>query len=104
MVSESAEIGGRTFLVNCSDELKAQAVWLIDLLRRLHTKGVEFSEGRTLQLGWSVLRFCRRADDQVIVVCEPDFDGNPFEDARPDVTCTLQVQARQNDLAARLHV
>lgn len=104
MVSKSAVIGGQDFVVNCSDALEPQAQWLIDLLRRLHGQGVELGEGKTVEFGWSALRFRRRADDQVILVCEPDFDKDPFEDIRPDVTCTLVIQAKQNDLAARLHV
>jgi hypothetical protein len=104
MVSKSAVIGGQTFVVNCSDRVESQAQWVIDLLRRLHEQGIELGEGKSVQLGWSALRFSRRADDKAILVCEPDFDRNPFADIRPNVTCTLTILAKQKDLAARLRV
>jgi hypothetical protein len=44
----------------------------------------------------------RRGDD--LLVCEPDFGGDPFTEVREDVTCTLAVLVGQAAVINRLGV
>jgi hypothetical protein len=39
--------------------------------------------------------------DGKLVLCEPDFDGNPFTDFRPSVSTTLEVLAAEKSLLDR---
>jgi len=93
MIRLSERIHGRDIVVQCEDYLHRQAVFLVDLLKQ--TQPELIGEGNRLRVGWSILTF--RSRDDELLVCEPDFSGNPFESTRDDVTWTLLVLARQQD-------
>src|ERR1051325_8107672 len=100
MPTSSSQLGDDNIVVNHAAHLAAQAQWLLGLLRQLHDQGVALEEGKRIQIGWSMISF-RLAEPHLLVVTEPDYDGNPFRDTRDDLTVTLDVQARQNDLIRR---
>src|SRR5262249_35465056 len=56
----------------------------------------KLKNGFKIQLGWSILSLQERNSE--LVVCEPDYRKNPFEDWHDDITCTLKVQAEQNEI------
>jgi hypothetical protein len=100
----SASIGEHTVVVKCATAVATQAEWLLGLIERIEQQrgGGFIRDGVRIQVGWSVLTFVQR--DNELIVCEPDFDNNPFRDARDDVTCTLTVQSQQNDVLRRVGV
>lgn len=74
----------------CADDAEEQAEWVLSVLTRLPPGGL--IPGRTLRFGWSSLRLDPRGDS--LVVTEPDFDGDPLNDWRDDITVTLRIQGR----------
>src|SRR5262249_23483535 len=56
-------------------------------------RGKGLADGVTVQFGWSVLTLRQRGGE--LLVCEPDFGGDPFTEVREDVTCTLAVLVGQ---------
>lgn len=97
MISRSARINGRDVVVQCADSLHQQASFLLDLIKGIEKeKGPGFlKDGTRLQIGWSILTLRTRGSE--LLVCEPDFDGNPSQSTRDDVSSTLLVQAQQSD-------
>jgi len=97
MIKRSARINGRDVSIQCADALGEQASFSLDLIKGIERdKGPGFlRDGTRLQVGWSILTL--RSRESALIVCEPDFDGDPFKSTRDDVSCTLLVQAQQND-------
>jgi hypothetical protein len=77
----------------CGKDLADQAAALLSKLEQLHQRGPALHPGSVVQFGWS--RLVLEADDQDLVVCEPDFDGDPFHDTVPEVDRTLRVASGQ---------
>jgi hypothetical protein len=100
MVTKGIQIRQHRVVVNCADYLESQAEWLLDLIKEMDGEA-PVEEGKRIQFGWSMLIFKRLGPD-TLVVCEPDFLGDAFREVQDDVTFTLEVQARQNDLARQL--
>ncbi len=90
----------QTLSVSCSKALSEQARWLLDLLTKMNSTGKEMFDGTTIQLGWSILSL--RSSGSTLCVCEPNFDTNPFRETRDDLTCTLTIQAQQNEVLRKL--
>lgn len=103
-MTNTLTIAGACVKVTCADQLSAQAEWLLALISRVaHARGPRFiREGVHIEAGWSMLTLARGGEGYV--VCEPDFSADPRTAIRPDVTCTLWVQAQQNDVVQRLNV
>lgn len=96
-------VAGVTIIINTSPSLTAHANWLRGVVETMHQRGVIIRDGVRFQLGWSILSLRSQADG-AFVVCEPDYFGNPFQDELRSVDVTLEVQARQNEFAAKLGV
>ena len=92
--------GSISLVVNCADELCDQGKWLLETIKRLHEQGLPLEDKKRIQFGWTLLTLKRR--DSEIVLCEPDYAGNPFSDVVEDVTRTLWVQAQQVDVLRKL--
>jgi len=75
---------------------------LLSLLEKSEKeRGAGFLEdGASIQIGWSFIKN-RREGDKLIVV-EPNFSGDPFQETNNDLTCTLKVKAEQNDVLSGL--
>jgi len=52
--------------------------------------------GYKMQVGWSILQIGQSSDGELILL-EPDYSDDPFKRTREDLTCTLSIQAEQND-------
>jgi hypothetical protein len=103
METHTTIVAGVAIIINSSPNLTAQANWLCGVVEAMHRRGAIIQENVRFQLGWSVLSF-RSQGDGALVVCEPDYFGNPFQDELRSVDVTLEVQSRQNEFAARLGV
>jgi hypothetical protein len=88
------------FLLNCSDELTEQGEWLCALVERIGQKQSSLVDGAAFQVGWSVLKLVRTIEG--LVLCEPDFDNDPFRNFRKDVSATLAVVSAQRDLVSKV--
>jgi hypothetical protein len=102
-VTEHAlDLGGLKLVARCDDGLAVQARSLLELLAGLRGRGKGLADGVTVQFGWSVLTLRRRG--KKLLVCEPDFDGDPFHDLREEVSCTLSVLVGMTAVVNRLGV
>jgi hypothetical protein len=88
------EIGEKTVTLQCRDDLEPQADGLLGHLKRTFTPHSEqLKHGFKIQFGWSVLCLLDRTSDMLI--CEPNFRGNPFQQWSDDVSTTLAVLSEQ---------
>ena len=88
------------FSLNCRDDLTEQALWLCNVVEDIGQKHMNLVDGATFQIGWSVLKLVHTSNG--LVLCEPDFENDPFQDFREDVSATLTVLYSQRDLLARV--
>ncbi len=72
-----------------------QGRWLLGVIESMHHRGMKIEDGVRFRLGWSTLIFRKQTDGRLLV-CEPDFMGNPFEDEVDTLDATLDIQSRQN--------
>ncbi len=93
-------VGSLCLVANCADELCDQARWLLETIKKLNEKGLPLEDRVRIQFGWSLLTLKRR--DSEVIVCEPDYSGNPFSEAVDNVTRTLWVQALQVEVLRKL--
>jgi len=89
-------------VVQCAAHLKEQAEWLLKTLNKLQVPGKVFDSGVKEQIGWSTLTLQKRGSE--LLVCEPDFWGDPFRNIREDVTCTLTIFAKQSKVLSILGI
>ena len=102
MTEHALDLGGLKLVARCDDGLAVQARSLLELLAGLRGKGKGLADGVTVQFGWLVLTLRRRG--KKLLVCEPDFDGDPFHDLREEVSCTLSVLVGMTAVLNRLGV
>lgn len=103
MKCSKRKIGSWRFQLNHASALEPQAEWLLSYFQKMHKEGVAFFPGMKIQFGWSFLEL-RETEENIYLVREPDFSGNPFITFRADISATLQVQTSQNDLIRKLGV
>jgi hypothetical protein len=87
------QVGPFHVVAECAGDLRPQAEGLLEVLAKLHARGPALHDGTAVQFGWSLLRLL--ADDKELVVCEPDFAGDPFHNFVPTVETTLRVTVQQ---------
>jgi hypothetical protein len=94
---------GDVRLVTCCDDAFAEpANSLLQAVASFRGRGKGLNDGVTIQFGWSILTLRRQGDE--LLICEPDFSGDPLTEVREDVTCTLAVLVGQAALINRLGV
>jgi hypothetical protein len=98
----SLRIGNNTIVVKCAAHLREQAESLLQIFNRLQPEGKALDSGLKKQIGWSTLTLFKRGTE--LLVCEPDFWGDPFNNIREDLTCTLTILAKQNKLLSILGI
>jgi hypothetical protein len=92
-VRYDCKLTNSTLACYCGDDLPVQASALLETLQSLDGRGPRLHDGSTIRFGWSLFRIVEK--DAELIVCEPDFDGNPFENVVADVDRSLRVQAEQ---------
>lgn len=95
-------IGKHPVTIQFADDLKPQAEALLDKLAELDAKGPPLHDGSVIDFGWS--RLTLEAEDDGLVVCEPDFVGDPKEGTSCVIAATLRISLRQAELLQRLGV
>jgi hypothetical protein len=101
MDTNVAEIGGVRLVIRALPEFKRQVEWLFRMIQNAHSDGLQLGEGVRLQAGWSVLTLRKQPDDSLLV-CEPDFLGNPFVDESDSVRWSFEIPLRQNAFASHV--
>lgn len=83
----------------------SQANMARDLLIMLGSisRNRELRAGMRVRYGWSVL-ILRENSTGGLIVCEPDFEGDPIHGSRPEVDTTLEVIERQTAVTERCGV
>lgn len=103
MEDKVIEMSGKSIIMRYSSRLSEQANWLAELIVDMNQKGISLESGVKIQFGWSFLIFRNFGDNQLIV-CEPDFSGNPFSEEKNSIDFTLEIQAVQNTFVKRCGV
>jgi hypothetical protein len=99
----AAQIGAKTIIVRCDAALRPQAEWLLAYVRKTFgPDGGKLRDGFKLQVGWSILSL--REQNGQLVISEPNYRGDPFTEWHDDISCTLRVQAEQNEILALAEV
>ena len=86
-------IGQINVVAVCAEDLEEQAIGLLTKLDELNEIGPAIQDGTTIMFGWSLLTLRGSVDE--LVICEPDFDGDPFHDYLPQVEYTLRILIQQ---------
>jgi hypothetical protein len=102
MGRHALRVGDVELVARCDDAYARQAGSLLEAVASFRGKGKGLADGVTVQFGWSLLTLRQRGKE--LVVCEPDFDGDPLTAVREDVTCTLAVLVGQAAVVNRLDV
>ena len=89
-----------SFRLNCDAAHEERAESIADLVDALEASKRGVVAGVTVQVGWSMLKLVKHG--RRLVLCEPDFSGDPFTSFRPDISTTLDVLARQSARIAEL--
>jgi len=95
----SRTIGARRVALACAPSRQPLAEDLLATLARIADHD-PLRAGMTVRFGWSVLTLRDDGDD--LVVCEPDFAGDPLHDQHPGADTTLEVLAGQAALVRRV--
>lgn len=86
-------IGGREVTLECSDRFEPAAQNVLETLEKLDARGPALHDGSRVQFGWSVLTLMTDGDG--LRVHEPDFDGDPLGEVRPNLDTSLDVLVQQ---------
>lgn len=97
----TVSVNGQTIVAQCDKHLEHQAQWLLETIAGI-AKSEPLDDGSTIEVGWTMLVLVRR-DENTLIVCEPDFDNDPFEKAVEDVTRSLLVITEQNYVITETH-
>ena len=89
----SRKIGGINLIARCSPSLESQAKGLLAKLSDLNEQGPALKVGTAVKFGWSLLTLL--GNEQELIICEPDYEGNPLLDNQPQVEHTLRILAEQ---------
>ena len=92
--SIARDIGGRRLVVACARELQPLAGDVLTTFERIAQSDGGLRPGLRVRFGWSRL-VLQPHDNDALIVCEPDFGGDPLRDVRPRVDTTLSVLADQ---------
>jgi hypothetical protein len=102
MARYTRRVGDIELVACCDDAFARQAQSLLEAVASFRGEGKGLADGVTIQFGFSLLTLRQQGDQ--LLICEPDYDGDPFADIRPDVTRTLAVLTGQVAVLRRLGV
>jgi hypothetical protein len=95
------QIENLVVVAECGEDLAIQAEALLSKLEQLHRQGPALHPGSVIQFGWS--RLVLEADNNGLIVCEPDFDADPIHQTVPKVDRTLRVVSEQAGICRLVH-
>jgi len=92
-------VGSLEIELECDPRFEQIAQTLLEKMEMLNLKGPALKDGSRIQYGWSLLTL--RAKNGVLMVCEPDFDGDALRDFRANLDTTLEVLCEQTEVLRR---
>jgi hypothetical protein len=102
VTSVRRSIGGRTVSARCAPGQEPLAEDVLSTFARI-TGTRAPDAGEQVRFGWSLLTL-RDEPSGELIVCEPDFGGDPLRESRPRIDTTLAVLAEQTALVRRAGV
>jgi hypothetical protein len=94
--------GARTIHVYADPELDGEVARLFLLFEDLRAEAVPLTEQTRLPIGWTTLSFTD--DGERLIVQEPDYDHEPENRTRPDISVSLATLARQRRVLEQVGV
>lgn len=95
------EFRGRLLVAYCEPDLVEHVTSALKMIEEADERVGGLRDGTVIQFGWAPLRL--RAENQELVVCEPDYVGDVNQSV-PSVNRTLKVVAKQTALLNALGV
>ena len=102
MLNKKVVIDNQKIIVNFDEHLSNLVDWLLEYMTRTFSNSNELKDGFKIVLAWSALTL-RCNDSGDLVLCEPDFSKNPFQDEVDNVNCSLLMQSLQLGLTRDLN-
>lgn len=81
------------FALHCDESLAENGEWAANIVTNLKNKPPGIEDGVIIQLGWTLLKLIKIENE--LILCEPDYFGNPFEDFKPDISTSLWTLTSQ---------
>ncbi|WP_106092052.1 immunity protein Imm33 domain-containing protein [Enhygromyxa salina] len=94
--------GAQTIYVHADPALGGEVERLLLLFGDLLAESVPLTAKTRLPIGWTTLTFA--ADQDRLVVEEPDYDNDPEANTRPDISVSLATLARQRAVLEQVGV
>jgi hypothetical protein len=94
--------GARTIHVYADPALDGEVSRLFLLFEDLRAEAVPLTEQTRLPIGWTTLSFTD--DGKRLIVQEPDYDHQPEQHTRPDISVSLATLARQRRVLEQVGV
>jgi hypothetical protein len=94
-------ISNQTVMLDCDPLLTPLADDVLDSLARIAVEKESLTDGMRIRFGWTLITLREQAKGQ-LMVCEPDFDGAPLTQIRPQLNTSLRVLAEQTLLLRRV--
>lgn len=85
--------GNQTIVVHADPSLDGEVERLFEVFAALRAEAFVIADATELPIGWTRLRFA--VEGPTITVLEPDYDGDPEQGWRPDISVSLATLARQ---------
>lgn len=85
--------GGQTIYAYADRSLEGEVERLFEVFAAMRDESFVIEDGSELPIGWTRLRFAVEGDR--ITMHEPNYDGDPEHDSRPDISVSLATLARQ---------
>jgi hypothetical protein len=98
----TSKIGNNTIVVQCATHLEKQAEHLLKTLSKTNTQNENIAEVIAKQIASFGLVLHKQGCE--LLVCEPDFWGDPFNNVREDISCSLTILAKQNKILSIIGV
>jgi hypothetical protein len=98
----SVVVGEQTLSLICHPFLEVQAQWALQTVVDFVTKEnpdstTPLTDGYSIEFGWSLVTISQDEENaNLFVLCEPDFDEDPFAGMMKDLTRTLLVIMQMN--------
>ncbi len=85
--------GSQTIYAYADPSLDGEVDRLFEVFAAMRDEAFVIRDGGELPIGWTTLRFA--VEGSRIGILEPDYDGDPEHDSRPDISVSLATLARQ---------
>ncbi|MCS6808718.1 MAG: hypothetical protein RML40_05945 [Bacteroidota bacterium] len=90
-------IQGRTVVATCDRRLAEQVAWLLTTIEETADEtSTRIHDAWTFELGFSVIVLVEH--NNTLILCEPDFDDNPFEQVVEDISRSLWIAVMQREV------